>query len=99
LTVADNGATVLARPDQPITLTLAPTNLGNWDRPRINSAEVLRLDSVTGGYPSQQALMARFSVVGRGRSDIMTTTDLACLHGHPACAPPQQGWQVHVIVR
>jgi hypothetical protein len=78
---------------------LAPTNLGNWVRPTTSNAEALRLESVTGGYPSRQTLQARFSVVGRGRSDIMTTTDLACLHGHPACAPPQQQWQVHVIVR
>ncbi|GLY92290.1 hypothetical protein Airi02_102180 [Actinoallomurus iriomotensis] len=99
MTVADAGATVVARPGRPITLTLAPTNVGNWVRPTTSNAEVLRLDSVTGGYPSKQTLQARFSVVGRGRSGIMTTTDPACSHGHPACAPPQQQWQVRVIVR
>ena len=99
LTAADNGATVIARPGQVITLTLAPAHMGNWDRPIATSALVLRLDSVTGGYPSQQALLARVSVVGRGRSDIMTRTDIPCLHSHPACLPPQYLWQVHVIVR
>lgn len=98
LTVADNGATVLARPGRPLTVTLAP-DVGNWERPRVGGAGVLRLDAVTGGYPSHQALVARFSVIGHGLSDITTFTDLACLHARPACKPPQQEWHVRVVVR
>jgi hypothetical protein len=94
LTVADHDATVLAQPGRPITVTLAPTNVGNWDRAKASNAAVLHLDSVTGGYPSQQALMARFSVVGRGQSDIATYTRLGC-----RCGPGPTLWHVRVVVR
>jgi hypothetical protein len=99
LMASDNGATVLAHVGQRITVTLQPTNAGIWDRPQVSDLRLLRLTSVTGGYPSTSPLQAAYVTIGRGQVNVATQTDLACFHGHPACAPPVTGWRVRVMVR
>jgi hypothetical protein len=99
LTVSDNEATVLAHVGQQITVTLPPTNAGIWDRPQVSDLRLLRLTSVTGGYPSTSPLQAAYIAIGRGQVNVATQTDLACFHGHPACAPPVSGWRVRLMVR
>jgi hypothetical protein len=99
LMASDNGATVLAHVGQRITVTLQPTNAGIWDRPQVSDLRLLRLTSVTGGYPSTSPLQAAYVTIGPGQVNVATQTDLACFHGHPACAPPVTGWRVRVMVR
>jgi hypothetical protein len=99
LTVSDNGATVLAHVGQRITVTLPPTNAGSWDRLQVSDLRLLRLTSVTGGYPSTSPLQAAYVAIGRGQVNVATQTDLACFHGHPPCMPPVTGWRVRVMVQ
>lgn len=99
LVAGDNGAMVLAHVGQRITVTLQPTNAGIWDRPQVSDVRLLRLTSVTGGYPSTSSLQAAYVAIGRGQVSVATQTDLACFHGHPACAPPVTQWRVRVMVQ
>jgi transposase len=98
LTSSDNGATVLARPGQQISVTLQPA-LGNWVRPQISGQGVLRPVSVSDGYPSPRPLHAVYLALTRGEASIATQTDLACFHTTPRCGAPAQGWRVKVVVQ
>jgi hypothetical protein len=99
LSNTDSGATVVTRPGRQITVTLTPTNLGNWTRPQITGQGVLRPIATSGGYPSSQPLHAVYLAAATGTASIATRTDLPCLHARPACLPPEENWQVHVSVR
>ena len=98
LTEADNGATVILRPGQTISVVLGGHSFISWHAPRAAGA-TLRLISSSGGYPGNKPALARFRAARPGRTAISSVTDAACLHAQPACEIPQQLWQVSVTVR
>jgi hypothetical protein len=95
LTTSDNGAVVITHTGQEIIINLP----GNWDRPHISDTRILRLASVTGGYPATSGLQVRLVAAAHGQAEVEAETDMACLHAHPPCLPPQQVWRVQIMVQ
>jgi hypothetical protein len=98
LTEADNGAAVILRPGQTISVVLGGQSFISWHTPRAAGATLRRISS-SGGYPGNKPAQASFRAVRPGRTWISSVTDAACLHTQPACQIPQRLWQVTVIVR
>ena len=69
-----------------------------YDPATSSDADVVRT-SVAGGYPSGQTMRATFRAAQRGRADVTSETDYACLHTTPRCAVAQRIWVVHVNVQ
>ncbi|GAA3290715.1 cellulose binding domain-containing protein [Dactylosporangium vinaceum] len=61
-------------------------------------AGVLAAAGTTGGYPTGQALVARYTAVAAGRADVSTISDAACIHEPLPCPSPQVPWRLHVTV-
>ncbi len=66
--------------------------------PTLGTSGVLRLLNVTGGYPTGQQLLARYTAVALGQLDISTISDATCLHQATPCPSPQLPWTVHITV-
>jgi hypothetical protein len=97
LTTADNGAAVRLHVGQQVAVALASAGSFSWHVPAAAGTAVRRV-SASGGYPGQQPARAAFVAVRSGRATLTAIDDTACLHGQPACEPPQQEWQVTIIV-
>ncbi len=98
LTAADNGATVVVRTGQVITVDLGSPGAMSYHRPQA-SGPALALLWASGGYPTRQPAMARFRAGHPGTSSLFSVTDARCLHVRPRCAIAQVSWRVTVIVR
>jgi hypothetical protein len=94
----DNGRTVRVHVGERIRVRLPNDSFGGYRKPTAAGDE-LRRKVATGGYPTGDPARAVFVAKHRGRTDITSTTDYACLHSEPACALPQRTWTVHVRVR
>jgi hypothetical protein len=97
LTVADNGATVRLRRGQSVTIGLAAQGMFSWHTP-VAAGTAVRQVSSDGGYPTDLPARATFLATTSGAATLTATDDTACLHAHPACLPPQQQWQVTIVV-
>lgn len=97
LTVADNGATVRLARGQSVTVALAAGGMFSWHVPAASGAAVRQVGG-SGGYPSSRPAQATFVATAPGTATLTAINDTACLHAHPRCLPPQQRWQVTVIV-
>ncbi len=101
LTEADSGLTILLPAGQEVTVVLGPAGLTMpWDPPVARGGAVVRV-SASGGYPSSLPASAVFRAVSPGTAQLTSWTDIKCLHLPEAqrCLPPQQMWEVTVIVR
>ncbi len=97
LTVADDGATVRLERGQSVTTTLVAQGMFSWHVPAVTGSAARRIDS-GGGYATNQPARATFLAVNPGTATLTATNDTACLHARPACLPPQQQWQVTLLV-
>ena len=100
LTQADSGLTILLPAGREIAIVLGPSGMiMPWDPPVALGGVVIRV-SASGGYPSSLAARAVFKAVRPGTAQLTSWTDARCLHLPEAqrCLPPQQVWQVTVIV-
>jgi cellulose binding protein with CBM2 domain len=59
---------------------------------------ILLLTSVTGGYPTNQPLVATYVTRSPGSTDVKSRQDTACNHDVPPCPTPLVSWTLHVIV-
>jgi hypothetical protein len=101
LTEADSGLTILLPAGQEVIVVLGPAGLTMpWDPPVVRGGAVV-LVSASGGYPSSLPARALFRAVTPGTAQLTSWTDIKCLHLPEAqrCLPPQQMWEVTVIVR
>ncbi|WP_426512592.1 cellulose binding domain-containing protein [Dactylosporangium sp. McL0621] len=94
VTQADNAGTVTLRTGDTLVVSL-PAMYGP---PTVAPAGVLALAGSTGGYPTGQALLARYTAAAVGRADVSTVSDAACLHQPIPCPSPQVPWRLHVTV-
>jgi len=62
------------------------------------SGGVLVPQDVTGGYPSDQPMIAHYLAKAPGQLDLSTLSDIACNHDPTPCPWPSMPWTVHVIV-
>ncbi|TMK84157.1 MAG: hypothetical protein E6G46_01435 [Actinobacteria bacterium] len=90
---SDSGATIKLKVGDVVKVSLP----SEYDQPNAQS-DALTRDSSSGGYPSGQRVEATFRADKSGRTDIMSSTDYACLHTTPMCGIPQRLWTVHVLV-
>jgi hypothetical protein len=100
LTETDSGITIVLQAGQEVTVVLGPAGLTMpWDQPVAQGGAVVRV-SASGGYPSSLPARAVFRAVSPGTAHLTSLTDIKCLHLPAAqrCLPPQQVWQVTVIV-
>jgi hypothetical protein len=94
VTEADNAGTVALRAGDTLVVSL-PSMYGP---PTVTPSGVLLVLDVTGGYPTGQPLVARYSAVTPGQVDLSTISDAACLHQPMPCPSPQVPWRIHVTV-
>jgi hypothetical protein len=100
LTEADSGATIVLRAGDQVTVVLGPPGLAMpWDPP-VAQGGAVALVTASGGYPSSAPARAVFRAVRPGTARLMSATDAKCLHLPAAtrCLPPQQIWEVTVVV-
>lgn len=78
---------------------LLVVNLASRYRPldQSNPGLLLQRDT-TGGYPTGQPLVARYTAAVPGRTDLSTVTDNACMHLPTPCPTPPVAWTVHITV-
>jgi len=101
VTASDDGATVVVRPGQVVTVVLGGQGMLSWNRPRLAGAVpgVLRQLSAGGGYPSQAPARASYRAAQVGTAEILSGTNARCLHTQPPCEIAQRLWRVTVVVR
>jgi Cellulose binding domain len=66
--------------------------------PTVVPEGVLGDGDVTGGYPTNQPLVARYAALAPGQVDVSTISDAACNHQATPCPSPQVPWTIHVTV-
>ena len=86
-------------PGQEVTVVLGPPGRAMpWDQPVAQGAAVA-LVSASGGYPTSLPARAVFRAVRAGTARLTSATDAKCLQlSTNRCLPPQQIWEVTVIV-
>lgn len=94
VTAADNQRTVNLRVGDTLVVSLA----SNYVPPKLSAAGVLVPRDSTGGYPTDQPLVARYAAAAAGTVTVSTVTDAACNHEPTPCPSPQVPWSVTVSV-
>ncbi|MFD0822402.1 cellulose binding domain-containing protein, partial [Micromonospora zhanjiangensis] len=94
VTRADNQRDVALRVGDTLVVSLPR----DYQPPKVAPDGVLVQRDVTGGYPTDQPLVARYQAAALGRADVTTKTDGACLHQPTPCPSPQVPWLVHLTV-
>ena len=100
LTEADSGTTIVLRTGDQVTIVLGPPGLAMpWDQPAAQGGAVA-LVTASGGYPTNVPARAVFKALRPGTARLTSATDAKCLHLPAAarCLPPQQIWEVTIIV-
>jgi hypothetical protein len=92
--LADNQGTMRLHVGDTLVVSLSPLHLP----PKLSAAGVLVQGEITGGYPTNQPLVARYAAVSAGQVEVSTTTDIACNHDPTPCPSPTVPWSVRVIV-
>jgi hypothetical protein len=99
VTTADNHGTVNLHVGDQLVVNLVFTSPpANWTPPKVTPGGLLAATSITGGYPTDQPLVARYVAVAAGQTDISSLSDIACNHAPMPCPSPQVPWTVHVTV-
>jgi hypothetical protein len=94
VSTADNLSTVRLHLGDTLVVSLTRLHLP----PKLSATGVLVQRDVTGGYPTDQPLVARYVAAATGSVDVSTTTDIACNHEPMPCPSPSVPWMVHVVV-
>jgi hypothetical protein len=94
LTQADNTRSVSLHVGDLLVVNLPSM----YQPPKLSTPGALVQRDVTGGYPTGQSLVARYTAAAPGRTDLSTITDNACLHQPTPCPSPRVPWTVHVTV-
>jgi hypothetical protein len=95
---SDSGRTIHVVSGDKISVRL-PGGNGGYHRPRSSDESIADRIWSTGGYPSDDDARATFVARHRGKADVTSYTDFACLHTTPRCLPPQKMWVVHIVVQ
>ena len=82
---------------QSVTAELAAQGMFSWHVPTATGTAVRQVDG-SGGYPTGQPARATSVATEPGTAVLTAIDDTACLHGEPACLPPQQQWRVSIVV-
>ncbi len=98
VTTADNQGSVSLHIGDTLVVNLVVSPPANYTPPTVKPSGVLSVTSVTGGYPTDQPLVARYLAVAPGQADVTSLTDSACNHQPTPCPSPQVPWTVHVTV-
>ena len=94
VTTANNKATVSLHVGDTLVVSLPAT----YQPTKVAPVGVLQPGDVTGGYPTDQPMVAHYLAVAPGQTDVSTITDGACIHWATPCPSPQWPWTVHVTV-
>jgi hypothetical protein len=94
VTESDSGDTIRLKVGQRLQVRLP----AEYRQATATYPSVLVRTSATGGYPSDNEMVAVFEARQDGTTDVESSTDYACLHATPSCALPQRLWSVHVVV-
>jgi hypothetical protein len=94
VTLTDNQGTVRLHTGDTLVVSLSRLHLP----PKLSAPGVLVPGDITGGYPTEQPLVARYTAAAAGSVDVSTTTDIACNHEPLPCPSPSVPWLVHVVV-
>ncbi|WP_433303777.1 cellulose binding domain-containing protein [Actinoplanes sp. CA-030573] len=94
VTAADNQRTVSLHVGDVLVVSLA----SNYVPPKLSATGVLVPRDSTGGYPTDQPLVARYAAAAAGSVTVSTVTDAACNHAPTPCPSPQVPWSVTVSV-
>lgn len=91
---ADNGRALGLRVGDTLVVSLP----SQYDPPPSNTGGVLVQRDVTGGYPTNQPLVAHYLAAAAGQADVTTYTDYPCDHDPTPCPGPIMRWTIHVTV-
>jgi hypothetical protein len=94
VTTADNGRALSLRVGDTLVVSLP----SQYDPPPSNTGGVLVQRDVTGGYPTNQPLVAHYTAAVPGQADLTTNTDYPCNHDPTPCPGPIMRWTIHVTV-
>lgn len=85
VTAPDNQRDLTLRVGDTLVVSLA----SNYLPPTVTPAGVVVAREVTGGYPTDQPLVARYLATAPGQVDVATITDNACRHAPTPCPSPR----------
>ncbi len=94
VTTADNGRALGLRVGDTLVVSLP----SQYDPPPSNTGGVLVQRDVTGGYPTNQPLVAHYLATAPGQADLTTYTDYPCDHDPTPCPGPIMRWTIHLTV-
>ncbi len=94
VTRADSGRSITLHVGDQLIVSLP----SEYDVPKVTPAGVLVATDVVGGYPTGQALAARYRVVSTGQARVSTVPDSPCIHQPMPCPTPQIPWFLDVTV-
>jgi hypothetical protein len=94
VTTADNGRALSLRVGDTLVVSLP----SQYDPPPSNTGGVLVQRDVSGGYPTNQPLVAHYTAAAPGQADVTTYTDNPCDHDPTPCPGPIMRWTIHVTV-
>lgn len=94
VTMADNQKAVTLHVGDTLVVSLP----SNYLPPKLSVAGVLVPRDTTGGYPTGQPLVARYTAAAPGAVTVSTLTDAACNHEPTPCPSPQVPWSISVTV-
>jgi hypothetical protein len=101
LSTSDDGATVVVKPGQVITVVLDGKGMLRWNPPRLAGSVpgALRQLRASGGYPSRAPARTSYRAIQNGTAEIISGTNAPCLHAHPPCEIVQRLRRTTVVVR
>jgi hypothetical protein len=94
VTAADNGRAVSLRVGDTLVVSLP----SQYDPPPSNTGGVLVQRDVSGGYPTNQPLVAHYTAAVPGQAVVTTYTDNPCDHDPTPCPGPIMRWTIQVTV-
>ena len=100
VSVAANGAHLVLHVGQHRSVRLVPQGVpGNFDPLMASRPGIVMISDESGGYPSDDPLVATITATTPGITRLTTQSDLSCLHTSPPCLPPQYAWTLDVTVQ
>jgi hypothetical protein len=94
VSTADHQSTVRLRAGDTLVVNLPSA----YQPPRLSTGGVVVQRDVSGGYPTDQPLVARYLAAAAGETHLSTRTDAPCFHLPTPCPSPSIPWTVHIIV-
>lgn len=100
VSVAANGAHLVLHVGQHRSVRLVPQGVpGNFDPLMASRPGIVMISDESGGYPSDDPLVATITATTPGITRLTTQSDLSCFHTSPPCLPPQYAWTLDVTVQ